>query len=87
MAAGAKADNRDMLIVAGIATVWVVTCAMAVALCVMARRADDDIALAYAAPAAAPAAELGWVATLAAPEPQADVIPLRPRAERRTTNV
>ena len=43
-----RADTRDMLLLIGIASVWIFSCLMAVALCVMARRGDDAMAAAMA---------------------------------------
>ena len=36
-----RADTKAMLWLIGIATIWLLSCLMAVALCVAARRGDD----------------------------------------------
>jgi hypothetical protein len=59
----------------GIASVWLFVCLLAVSLCAMARRGDDAFA---AAPRVEDAVDVGFVATLAAPEPVAE----RPVARR-----
>lgn len=50
-----------------IAAVWASVCAVAVALCVMARRGDEYLEAARAVTVDLPA-DVAWVATLAEPE-------------------
>jgi hypothetical protein len=61
-----------MLWLIGIASAWMLCCALAVALCVMARRGDDAMAAAGARVAARePEPEVAFVATFAEPAPAA----------------
>lgn len=55
-----------MLWLIGIATVWASLCVLAVALCVAARRGDENLELARSTVPDLPA-DVAWVATLAEP--------------------
>ena len=67
-----------MLILALIGATWLITCLVAVSLCVMARRGDEAMAVALATVAPQPAQEVSFVATFA--EPEATPVPVAPRA-------
>jgi hypothetical protein len=69
-----------MLILALIGSVWIFSCAMAVALCVAARRGDERIAVVLV-PADAEV-EVAFVAAFAEPEVQAPVA--RPGVQQRS---
>jgi hypothetical protein len=70
-----------MLILVGIASAWCICCAVAVALCVMARRGDEALERAMAAiTVSEPAVEVAWVATLAEPETAPVAAPVQRRA-------
>ena len=57
-----------MLWLIGIGGVWALSCVMAVALCVMARRGDEQLSRIFASlPEMTP--EVDFVATLSEPEP------------------
>jgi hypothetical protein len=59
-----------MLWLIGIGGVWALSCVMAVALCVMARRGDEQLSRIFAGlPEMAPDVEVDFVATLSEPEP------------------
>jgi hypothetical protein len=58
-----------MLWLIGIASAWIVCCVMAVALCVMARRGDEQLTVIFSAMPEQPEVEVDFVATFAAPEP------------------
>jgi hypothetical protein len=59
-----------MLLLIGIASVWLISCVMAVALCVMASRGDRALqkVMSQAAAGEEPV-EVTWIAALAEPEP------------------
>ena len=67
-----------MLILALIGATWLITCLVALSLCVMARRGDDAMAVALATVAPQPAQEVSFVATFA--EPEATPAPVAPHA-------
>jgi hypothetical protein len=52
-----------VLLVLGIVSIWLFVCVAVVSLCVMARRGDEALAV------APPVEDVGFVATLAEPEP------------------
>jgi hypothetical protein len=57
-----------MLWLIGIAGVWTICCLLAVALCVMARRGDEQLSLVFAT-LPDPVQDVDFVATIAAPDP------------------
>ena len=67
-----------MLILALIGATWLITCLVALSLCVMARRGDEAMAVALATVAPQPAQEVSFVATFA--EPEVTPAPVAPRA-------
>ncbi len=67
-----------MLILALIGATWLITCLVALSLCVMARRGDEAMAVALATVVPQPAQEVSFVATFA--EPEATPAPVAPRA-------
>jgi hypothetical protein len=77
-----RVDTRSVLWLIALATVWLFFTIVALSLCVMARRGDDDL-LALARPHVV---EVPFVATLADPAPTAVAQPpVRPRAPSRST--
>lgn len=66
-----------MLWLIGIATVWTFACALAVSLCVMARRGDESLAAAFVMTAESPV-DVAFVATFAEPVDA----PVAPRAQQ-----
>ena len=71
-----------MLILALIGVTWIVSCSMAIALCVMARRGDDAMTVALATVSPQPVQDVSFVATFA--EPDAQVPVARPAVPRRS---
>jgi hypothetical protein len=67
-----------MLWLIGIGIVWTFSCALAVSLCVMARRGDESLAAAFAMTAESPV-DVAFVATIAEP---VDAVPAPPRAHQ-----
>ena len=71
-----------MLLLALIPIVWISCCAMAVALCIAARRADEDLAMVFLAPDAEEPA-VDFVATFAEPQAEAAPAPRDVRSAQR----
>ena len=72
-----------MLILALIGVTWIVSCSMAVALCVMARRGDEAMIVALATVSHEPVQDVGFVATFGEPEAAPATAPRRGAAVPR----
>jgi hypothetical protein len=72
-----------MLILALIGVTWIVSCSMAIALCVMARRGDDAMTVALATVSPQPMQDVSFVATFAEPDAAPVATPRRGAAVPR----